>query len=269
MSLISSVGVGYGEDSFLAGVSACQDAVGTLEGGIKPNALIVFASSKYNQEEMLKGVRSVSGDTLLVGSSTAGEISTEGPIGKPSVVVMALASSEIKFFAASGTSVSEDSHAAGKTTAEKVKEQAGEALKAFIMLPDVLKGNGAEIVRGVLESLGEHFPVVGGASGDDFQFKQTYQYLNDQVLSDKVVGLGLTGDFNIGIGVKHGWIPVGTPMKVTKSEGAILHEVNGKPAVKIYEDYFGEQEASVLKTEVLAKLAITYPLGMFSAVETV
>jgi hypothetical protein len=262
MSLISSVGVGYGEDSFLAGVSACQDAVGTLEGGIKPNALIVFASSKYNQEEMLKGVRSVSGDTLLVGSSTAGEISTEGPIGKPSVVVMALASSEIKFFAASGTSVSEDSHAAGKTTAEKVKEQAGEALKAFIMLPDVLKGNGAEIVRGVLESLGEHFPVVGGASGDDFQFKQTYQYLNDQVLSDKVVGLGLTGDFNIGIGVKHGWIPVGTPMKVTKSEGAILHEVNGKPAVKIYEDYFGEQEASVLKTEVLAKLAITYPLGL-------
>jgi hypothetical protein len=262
MSLISSVGVGYGEDSFLAGVSACQDAAGTLEGGVKPNAIIVFASSKYNQEELIKGVRSVSGNALLVGSSTAGEISTEGPIGKPSVVVMALASDDVKFFAASGSSVSENAHEAGKSAAQKVKEQAGDALKAFIMLPDVLKGNGAEIVRGVLESLGEHFPVVGGASGDDFQFKQTYQYLNDQVLSDKVVGLGLTGDFNIGIGVKHGWIPVGTPMKVTKSEGAILHEVNGKPAVKIYEDYFGEQEASVLKSEILAKLAITYPLGL-------
>ncbi len=262
MSLNSSVGVGYGEDSFLAGASACQDAIGRLEGGIKPDALIVFSSSKYNQEEMLKGVRSVSGETLLVGSSTAGEISTEGPVGRSSVVVMALASAEVKFYAAVGTPVSKGPHMAGKSVAEEVKKQAGGDLKTFIMLPDVLNGNGAEIVRGVLDALGEHFPVVGGASGDDFQFKKTFQYLNDTVHTDSVVGLGLTGDFKIGIGVKHGWIPVGTPMKVTKSEGGVLHEVNNKPAITIYEDYFGEEEASVLKTETLAKLAITYPLGL-------
>jgi hypothetical protein len=130
------------------------------------------------------------------------------------------------------------------------------------MLPDVLNGNGAEIVRGVLESLGEHFPVVGGASGDDFQFKKTFQYLNDKVYTDTVAGLGITGDFKIGIGVKHGWIPVGEPMRVTKSEGGVLHEVNGKPAIQIYEDYFGKEEAAVLKTETLAKLAITYPIGL-------
>lgn len=262
MSLTSSVGVGYGEDSFLAGASACQDAVGRLGAGVKPSVIIVFASSKYNQEEMLRGVRSVSGDTLLVGSSTAGEISTEGPVGKSSIVVMALASSDVRFFAGVGTPVSKGPHDAGKSVADEVKRQAGDALKTFIMLPDVLNGNGAETVRGVLESLGEHFPVVGGASGDDFQFKKTYQYLNDKVHTDSVVGLGLTGDFKIGIGVKHGWIPVGAPMKVTKSEGGVLHEVNGMPAIKIYEDYFGVEEASVLKTETLAKLAITYPLGL-------
>lgn len=211
---------------------------------------------------MLKGVRSVSGEVLLVGSSTAGEISTEGPTGRSSVVVMALASSTIKFFAAVGTPVSESPHNAGKSVAEEVKRQAGGELKTFIMLPDVLNGNGAEIVRGVLESLGDHFPVVGGASGDDFQFKKTFQYLNDTVHTNSVVGLGITGDFKIGIGVKHGWIPVGAPMKVTKSEGGVLHEVNGKPAIKIYEEYFGAEEASVLKTESLAKLAITYPLGL-------
>lgn len=262
MSLISAVGVGYEEDSFIAGASACQDAIGRLQGGAKPDALIVFASSKYKQEEMLKGVRSVSGEALLVGSSTAGEISTEGPVGRPSVVVMVLASEKVKFYAAVGELVSKDPRSAGKNVAEEVKKISGGDLKTFVMLPDVLKGNGAEIVRGVLDSLGEHFPVVGGASGDDFQFKQTYQYLNDKVYSDSVVGLGITGDFKIGIGVKHGWVPVGAPMTVTKSEGAVLHEVNGQPAIKIYEDYFGTEEASVLKTETLAKLAITYPLGL-------
>ena len=131
-----------------------------------------------------------------------------------------------------------------------------------MMLPDVLVGNGADIVRGVLDSLGAHFPVVGGASGDDFAFKKTYQYANDKVYSGSVIGLGFTGNFKIGIGVKHGWIPVGEPMKVTKASGAVIHEINGAPAVKIYEDYFGEEEAKVLHTEALARLAITYPLGM-------
>jgi len=262
MSLHAGVGVGYGDDSFSAAVAASQDALGRLSGG-KANAVIVFASSKYNQEEVLKGVRSICGDATLVGSSTAGEIVTEGPVAVSSVAVMVLASEAIKFYAASGQPISASPHAAGKMVADEVKKMAGaEELKAFIMMPDVLNGNGAETVRGVLESLGQHFPVVGGASGDDFQFKKTYQYLNDKVQTDSVVGLGMTGDFKIGIGVKHGWIPIGAPMKVTKSEGGVLHEVDGKPAIKIYEDYFGEEEAAALKTETLARLAITYPIGL-------
>lgn len=161
MSLTSSIGVGYSGDSFAAGAFACQDAIARLGTGVKANALIVFSSSKYDQEQMLKGVRSVNSDALLVGSSTAGEISTEGPVGRSSVVVMALSSEGIKFFAGVGDPVSKGPHNAGKTVAEEVKKQAGEELKTFIMLPDVLNGNGAETVRGVLETLGEHFPVVG------------------------------------------------------------------------------------------------------------
>ena len=175
---------------------------------------------------------------------------------------MAIKSPEIKYFTGVGENIKVNPRAAGKEAADKVKAEAGPALKAFLMIPDVLAGNGADIVRGVLDSLGTHFPVVGGASGDDFAFKKTYQYLNDKVYSGAVVGLGLTGNFKIGIGVKHGWIPVGEPVTVTKSSGSVIHEIDGKPAIKIYEDYFGEEEAKVLRTETLAKLAITYPLGM-------
>src|SRR3989344_6099058 len=105
----------------------------------------------------------------------------------------------------------------GREALRGVKKRLGGLFNAFMMLPDVLVGNGADIVRGVLDSLGEHFPVVGGASGDDFKFEKTYQYLNDRVYSGAVVGLGLVGNFKIGIGVKHGWIPIGTPLRVTRS----------------------------------------------------
>ena len=261
MSLKISVGSNEGSDAYVVGANAAQSALTNL-GASDAHLAIVFASVQYDQQKVIDGVRSVTKDALLVGCSTAGEITTEGPLKKHSVSVMLMNSDAMKFYGGVGENIKADPRAAGKIGAEKVKEQAGADLKAFMMFPDVLVGNGADIVRGVLDSLGEHFPVVGGAAGDDFQFKQTYQYLNDTVYSGSVVGLGFTGNFKIGIGVKHGWVPVGVPQKVTKSTGSVLHELDGKPAIKIYEDYFGEEEAKQLRTETLAKLAITYPLGM-------
>jgi hypothetical protein len=263
MSLIAQVGISDGEDSYVVGANACNDAVSKLGGD--PDLVIVFASVQYDQEKMLAGVRSVSKNALLVGSSTAGEITTTGPAKKHSVAVMAVKSPDIKFYTGVGENIAANPRVAGKKAAEEVRKLAGDQLKAFIMLPDVLAGNGADTVRGVLDSLGAHFPVVGGASGDDFKFVKTYQYLNDKVYSGAVVGLGLTGVFKIGIGVKHGWIPISAPMKVTRSSGSVLHELDGQPAINIYKNYFGEEEAKQLQKETLAKLAITYPLGMLVA----
>jgi hypothetical protein len=203
----------------------------------------------------------VSGGALLVGASTAGEITTDGPAERNSVAVMCIKSDTIKFSASVGEDISKSPFDAGKRAADAVKAVLPN-LRAYMMFPDVLVGNGADTVRGSLASLGEHFPLVGGASGDDFRFEKTYQYLQDKIYSGAVVGLGLSGEFKIGIGVKHGWIPIGTSKKVTRSEGGTLHELDGKPAISIYEEYFGEEEAAALRNETLAKLAITYPLGM-------
>tara|TARA_B100000745_G_scaffold294310_1_gene237151 strand:+ start:9296 stop:10489 length:1194 start_codon:yes stop_codon:yes gene_type:complete len=259
--ITAGVGVGYGDDAHQAGVDACLQAKTEL-GDAKPHLAIVLASVEYDQEAVLAGVRSISGDTLLVGSSTAGEITTNGPVDRHSVVIMLLSSEHVSFWAGVGEGISESATEAGRKVAIAVTEQTDEALKTFIMFPDVLVGNGADIVRGALEELGPHFPLVGGASGDDFRFEKTYQYLNDKVYSGTVVGVGISGDCTFGIGVKHGWIPIGMPKKVTKAEGSVLHELDEKPAISVYEDYFGEEGAKELKEKTLAQLAITYPLGM-------
>ncbi len=262
MSIKAGVGIARGTDAYTVGANACQGALDKL-GSSDPSAVLVFSSVEYDQEKMLEGVRSVSKQAILVGCSTAGEITTEGPAKHHSVAVMAIKAGGLSLFAGVGEHIVDGATEAGKAVADAVKNQAPNGkLDAFVMLPDVLVGNGADIVRGVLQGLGAHFPVVGGAAGDDFEFKKTYQYLNEKVYSGAVVGLGISGDFKMGIGVKHGWIPVGTPMRVTKSTGSVLHELDGAPAIKIYEDYFGADNLEELRTQTLAKLAITYPLGM-------
>jgi hypothetical protein len=184
----------------------------------------------------------------VVGCSTAGEITTQGPSNKPSIAVMAIATDDVEFITDVGEHIKYNPREAGKDVAKKVKDKASD-ISFFVMLPDVLAGNGADIVRGVTDVLGEFFPVVGGAAGDDFKFEQTYQYLNEKVYSGAV-------------GVKHGWMPIGLSRKVTKSQGAVLYELDGKPAIEIYREYFGAELAKEMESEKLARLAITYPLGM-------
>ena len=254
----SGVGRSNNPDATKAGAEAAKEALS--EAGGKANLIIVFSTVAYDQEKMLEGVKSVSKEIPLVGCSDAGEITTEGPVSKH-VAVMALNSNTISFTIGVGEGADKDSHKAGAMAAKEVKKKAGGDLSLFVMLLDGLAENGAAAVRGVQEVFGKNFPIMGGSAGDDFLFKKTYQYYNDQVLGNSVIGIGLSGKFSLGVGVRHGWEPIGLPMKVTKAKGAKLIEINNRPALSIYEDYFGKR-AEELTKEPIARMAYTYPLGM-------
>jgi hypothetical protein len=253
------VGVGTSNDSNpkKAGAEACNQA---LQKVSDPELVVVFSSVKHDQREMINGVKEISKDTPLVGCSTAGEITTEGPT-EGNVAVMAIKSESINFTVGKGGDLKSGAREAGAELAKNIMGKSKEKINCLIMFSDVLNGNGAEVVRGIQDMLGKDFLIIGGAAGDDFLFKQTYEYHNDDILSSSIVGVGLSGDYGVGVGVRHGWITIGAPMKVTKSDGAVLKELDGKPAVSIYEDYFGKK-ADELREEPLARMAITYPLGM-------
>lgn len=258
MAIHAGVGISRHSDPYQAGFDAAKTAIGRAGGA--PDFMIAFTSTNFDQKETVRGIREAGGRALFVGCSDAGEITNEGPTQK-AVAVMAIRSDTISFTTGLGKNIKGGAREAGRAVAKEVKDKSKDPLRAFIMLPDVLTGNGADIVRGVLDVLGPHFPVIGGAAGDDFLFEKTYQYRGDEVESGAVAGVGLGGSFTMGIGVRHGWLPIGMPMRVTKAAGAVLSELDHKPAIGIYEDYFG-QKADELRHEALARLAITYPLGL-------
>lgn len=260
MAILAGVGLSKKiNDPKEAGFEACKIAIEEMGGG-QPDFTIAFSSVAFDQQQVVAGIREASGNAPGIGCSDAGEITSEGPSTK-SVAVMAIKSDKIDFISGLGKDISAGARAAGQALAEDVKSRSPEGFRTLIMLPDVLTGNGADIVRGVLDVLGPNFPVVGGAAGDDFAFQKTYQYRDGEVSSGAVAGVGLSGSFSFAMGVRHGWVPVGPPMKVTKSEGAVIHTLDNRPAVSIYEDYFGKK-AEDLRREPLARMAITYPLGL-------
>ena len=142
-----------------------------------------------------------------------------------------------------------------------MEENGGKTPDLVISIFDGMDSAGSKLIEGVTSVLGNTIPLIGGSTGDDYRFEKTYEYKDGEVVSGGVAGLGLAGKFSMGAGVRHGWVPIGNPMKVTKSEGSVVHELDSRPAVSIYEDYFGEK-AEDLRKEPLARMAITYPLGI-------
>lgn len=261
MAIQAGVGYSTSGDSQHAGYEACTRAM--EQGGItKPSAVIVFASVFFEPKKVSVGINEATGGVPVFGCSSSGEIINDLSKSK-TVAVMVIASDTISFAAAAAEGPNPDGFMLGQKIAKLVKEVAGETpLKAMLMLTDSLTMNGGDAVRGAVEGMGPNVPIIGGAAGDDFQFIKTFQYVNSGTYSGSIAGMGLGGEgLALGLGARHGWMPIGLPMEVTRANGPVLYEVSGRPAVSVYEEYF-EKKAEDLRKQPLAQVAITYPLGI-------
>ncbi len=99
-------------------------------------------------------------------------------------------------------------------------------------------------------------PISGGAAGDARQFKQTWQFLGNKILSDSAVAIAMSGDFQVGTGVRSGWFPVGMPRKVTRSRGNVVYEFDGESALKVYRMYLGPL------ADRLPAVGVQFPFGI-------
>lgn len=258
MAFYAGVGVSRQlQDPETAGREAAEEAIKKM-GAEKADIAVVFASSYYDQEAMLRGVRAGMNGAPVIGCTSAGAITREG-VEEKSVAVLAMKSDEGKFVPVKVTEIGTDMRAAGKTFGEQFTASGEEVTMGFIF-SDALAGNGTELVRGVLDTMGHDFKLAGGAAADDMQFKKTYQYFNDEVLTNATVGFGMVGPILVAAGAEHGWKPIGNARIVTKAEGTKLIELDGKPAFEIYKDYFAHR-ASDFK-QALSLAAVSYPLGM-------
>lgn len=252
------VGVSAQPDVYLAGQEAAREAVSHL-GGAYPDLTLVFSSVRYADPRLLKGINSMTAGCSLIGCTDAGGISTAGPVRR-SVVAVALKARGGRFQTGVGYAVSKNARQAGQDLAQSLSRQGAQQAKALLALPDGLAGNGSAWLRGVQSILGESLPIVGGCAADDFAFEKTFQFFNDEILQDSIPAALFCGDIEVGIGVQHGWIPLGRPRRVTKASGPVIYELDRRPAVALYEEYLGVKKDE-LTEEPLAHVAMTYPLG--------
>ena len=130
-------------------------------------------------------------------------------------------------------------------------------LRGILVLSDGLKVNGSELIRGLNAVLPESVIITGGLAGDGDRFKQTWIIQDDAPISGFVTAVGFYGDrIHLGHGSKGGWDYLGPERRVTRSDGNVLYELDGKPALALYKEYLGERAAGLPATALLFPLAL-------------
>jgi hypothetical protein len=192
----------------------------------------------------------------VIGCSTSGEIAGSQLADESlSVAVARFDQPSTRVTSASVEVTSQaESFAAGQQLAAKLN---GPDLRAVLVYSDGLKVNGSELVRGLSESLPASVVVTGGLAGDGDRFKRTWAIADGAAASGIVCAAGLYGDsLSIGHGFGGGWTTFGPERVITRSEGNVLYELDGKPALQLYKDYLGEYAQGLPAT------AFYFPLAM-------
>lgn len=253
------IGIGQSSqgDSFDAGKEAAFQMM--KEHGGKPEVLIVFGAMRFNHQQLLDGIYSVTGELMMVGGTTAGEIS---PVGfqTQSVVVMGISSESLEFRTGVGNNMSNDEAECGIMLAnDLLTRSSGEDILSLLVFPNGMGGDGVKTIEGIQSVLGAEREIIGGYLGDDERFENTFQYYNGKVYSNAICGLLICGTdkFVTGIGVRSGFESVGNRFYCTDSDDNVVKQFNEESALQLYKEFLGEE-----RSEKLPGICLEYPFGL-------
>lgn len=249
-------------DALQAGREAASAALGRL-GGEKPAVVIVFATPRMDLRAMLRGVRSVSGDTLLVGSTATGELAAGEYVGLgQGVAVLAMTAGPYRFGAASAANVGPQLEEVGRDVARRSRAQAGESPHgAVLLIADQLQTDLQGLAQGIYKVGGPRVSMVGGGAGDEYQNVHSQVFHGEEVVERGVVALWIASETPMPVVTQHGWRPQGAPMLVTRGEGSTVLELGGRPAIPVYAEQIG-RTLDELAPEKFLPISVMYPLGL-------
>jgi hypothetical protein len=248
MATKAGVGMSRHHNPNVAGREAAEQALEKARIS-KPDFVFMFGSIGYDQHSLLRTVREATRGAPLTGCSAEGTINGDDADESGfSVVVTAISSEELEWTNGLAGGLEAEPRAVGKRVAKDLlphlsAETIGlfvfpDGLKDFVVPTENLVDNFFGGLEGNLPS--ERFlPMWGGGAHTSFNNMAlpTYQYCDDEVITDGVSYALLSGTARAGWAISHACIPIGGERIVTRSQGNIIYEIDGKPAMEVFEEY--------------------------------
>ncbi len=261
MPIYAGVGISSNKDYKLAVAEAVYQARINLKQKDISLAL-VFTSFEYAIPYLLKAISNIIGTGVPLIGTTSNAILTQDGIYNHAVAITLISAKEAYFNSASVKNILTNLQVGGDNLGKQLLYGMKDLKRRLcIILSDGLIIDNLPLIKGLQQRLGLSFPIIGAtAASHNIRLNKTYQYFNHEISNSSIVGLLWAGKVNFGLGIKHGWKPIGKPHWVNTSDKFIIKEIEKRPAVSLYQDYFAK-DIMALKKE-LRRISRLYPIGI-------
>ena len=241
-------------DSFRAGAEAAAAALDQAQVRTCELA-IIMSTSRHNPQQFLAGVRAVLGpQPQVLGTYAVGVITNEhlGYDGYQCGVAV-LASTTVRADLFLQTDLADNEFACGQALAQQVLARAYDGPPSLLFFYDSINRTtgrfrmnmGTPLLAGMAEAFGVNaggqWPTAAGAGTmGDMQFRESFQWFDDKVLSCTASALVLSGGgVQMHQRIMHGCLPASAYHTVTKAEGPVILEIDHRPAALVLADIIG------------------------------
>jgi hypothetical protein len=101
----------------------------------------------------------------------------------------------------------------------------------------------APLIEGIESGLSHPLPIFGAGLIGDYEFTATVQFCGSRVSAQSAVAAIFNGPLTPRHRIMHGCTPLdGVYHRVTRAEGAVIYELDGKPVVQMIDRLYGHSD---------------------------
>lgn len=201
--------------------------------------LIIHASIGHNFKELIQEAKLICPNATVVAASCCGVIGKEGVSeSMKDIAIMAVKGKDFDlafcddFF---GKNAYEKTLAMAKDLKAKKPN-----INMLYYLGSGIDTDNNAVINACEEIFGKDVTLFGATSSDNMKGLVNFQAVNESVYEHAAILIGFSDPtLSVETQATHGFKAIGEPFVVTKAEGHLIHELNGKPAWTEYTTKLG------------------------------
>lgn len=238
---MNNVLIGVGKsilgEPIAAATEATQIALSKLKGE-KPTFALIFATTGYDQNNLMQGITQQLGNIPMSGCSGEGIITPDGSAeGSCVLAIMLFAGPELKINNFLAVGLQAGSYKCGEEIATNINNCCSATKGNLMIFLDSMTANVTQVLQAFEKNIAWKPLIVGGTAGDMMKFQKTYQYHNGKVYTDAIAAVLLPNEYPMDWLVSHGCEEIGLEQTVTQSDKNSIVQIDGQPAWETFRQY--------------------------------
>lgn len=252
MSTIKA-GVGFDDnlDSFEAGNRAAAEALKNI-GGQGCDLVLAFCTAKHDYEACFEGIRSEVGDVFIMGGPAIGVITNDNLGYEGCQVGVAVLPGDLTLDNATVGRLDKGEKSVGLELGRRLSVKRNPREKLALLFYDSIKSPpppapvlnvSSYLLDGFEEGIGTNPPpIVGAGLIGTYAFDRGKLFCGSKVADQHAAAALLSGDCSVHTTIVHGCKPMSGYHTITRIEGPIVYEIDGKPAMDVIDNLLGNRD---------------------------